>query len=284
MAGHRPAVAVAEQTEPLVDVTEDLGRAERPHAGRRELDRERHAVEAAHDVLHREPDAVIEPDRCIGGERTVGEQEHRRRRGAVDVEWRHRQAVLALQCERLAARREDAHARRGTEQRVHQPGDPVEHVLAVVEQQQHRAVAEVVDDPGLGVLVRIHRELDAAHERGDDLGIRRRDGEVDEEDPVGEVRELAAGGLDRHPGLPRAPRSDERDERVRREELVDAGDQLRPADERGALRGQRGAVAAHRAEGREVERQRRTGHLEQAALTVEVAAGGARPGRRASCG
>ena len=95
--------------------------------------------------------------------------------------------------------------------------------------------------------------------------------QIDEEDPVGEVRQLACRGLDRDPGLACAAGAEERHQLGSRDQSVDAADELPPPDERRPLRGQGGDVTPHRVEWGEVGPQGRSGHLEQAVGAVEVA-------------
>ena len=69
---------------------------------RRELDRERDAVEATDDLGDGLPLGVGEDRVRVGGQRPFGEQSGPGGRRAVDLERRHLDAVLAVEIERLA--------------------------------------------------------------------------------------------------------------------------------------------------------------------------------------
>ena len=74
------------------------------------------------------------------------EQQRRRRAGlpvvAADGQRRHAHHPLAVDAERLSARRQDPRARSTRQHDVDEVGDVVEEVLAVVEHQQHIQVGE----------------------------------------------------------------------------------------------------------------------------------------------
>lgn len=137
------AIAAHEEAEAVVEgVGEALG-SERPAPHRRQLERERHPVEAADHPSHRGGVGVAEGEGGaggagplheelpgVGGEHVVG--------GGVVVGPGHRPDVprgLPADAEGLTGRGQDGHARAGGEELGGEPGGG-DQVLAVVEHQQ----------------------------------------------------------------------------------------------------------------------------------------------------
>ena len=219
---------VAEEPEPFVEVVEDLRGAEGAHPRGGQLDGERHPVEPARDLGDRHEIAVVQLDPWVGGDGPFREQPCGGGGRAVRVQWRYRLALLAFDAERLPAGCEHPQRGRGVEQSLDEGRGRLEQVLAVVDDQQHVAPGQVVRDAHLRRLVRFHLQVEAAHEGGDDLAFGGGLRQVDEEDPVGEVRQLTCRGLDRDPGLACAAGAEERHQLGGRDQSVDAADELAP--------------------------------------------------------
>src|SRR5207247_2231019 len=77
-------------------------------------------------------------------------------------------------------------------------------MLEVVEQQEHRATADVLGEGAL------HAER--LRDRLDDKRRLAQAGKTDPEDAIQVLADHVGGGLDRKPGLPRAPRSRQGDQ------------------------------------------------------------------------
>ena len=210
------APLAAEQPEALVESCRDLRRGHRDHPRRRELDGEGYPVEAAADV----GDVGVGPR--VGGHLrvrrtgTVAEQLLGRavdaRTCRCDVERLHRPHLLAVDAERLPARREDADAWAPVEDIAREGTGGIEDVLAVVEDDEDLLLPEEVDDADVhgDALARLDAEG-----QGDDLGERlgvadRR--ELADPRAVTEPGHELGGGVQGEAGLPHAPHARERDE------------------------------------------------------------------------
>jgi hypothetical protein len=145
--GRRRAVAPVQQPEPVADPGCQLGRCHRPQPGRREFDRQRQAVQLAAHPFHLRGDREPRPHRRS----PVGEQRHLR----GTVQCGHRVQHLAGEPQRLSAGRQDPHPGRARQQRGDQHRGRVDQVLAVVQHQQHPAVAE-----------HLHQAVDGVRESG----------------------------------------------------------------------------------------------------------------------
>ena len=133
----------AERAGVFGDLGGDLVEAVGPRPGRGELDGERHAVDRAADAGHAFEGGVVGVVRraqpfeeqlaggCRAGVGALGGQEQRFER--------HHE--LAVDVQRHPARGQHGQLRAVDEQVVDELGDRIEDVLAVVEQQQHPAVA-----------------------------------------------------------------------------------------------------------------------------------------------
>ena len=124
----------------------DLGQRQRPQPGRGELDGQRQAVQAAHDLDDRRHRGVVDREVGAGGRGAVGEQPHRRvlerHRGdaASGAGWPSGGTASTsspMMRQRLAAGGQDAQLRAAAEQLLGQRRGGVDEVLAVVE-HQHR--------------------------------------------------------------------------------------------------------------------------------------------------
>ena len=64
LAAHRGAGTTGQQPEPITQTVEDLGRRQRAHPRRRQLDRQRHPIQARANLAHRRGG--------VGAQREVG--------------------------------------------------------------------------------------------------------------------------------------------------------------------------------------------------------------------
>ncbi len=128
----RSVAPVSEQAEAVAEPVEQLRRRQAAGARRRELDRERHAVQLSAHLLHGVP-LGLEVEVRGHGTGALEEQV-----GAVlgRVEGFDGMQVLAHRAEPFARGREQAGRRRARTERVHQRGRARQHVLAVVEDHE----------------------------------------------------------------------------------------------------------------------------------------------------
>ena len=164
---------------------------EQRHPARRQLQRERQAVERGHDAGDggRRPLVQLEPG--MHGRGPLGEQTDGVERSRVDGIVRRdrhglqRESLLARDLERHATRREDREAGRTVEQLPHDRCG-LDHLLHVVQHQQQLTIAEMTLQRLGCVLSRLAPNV----ERRGDLGQHHRrvghGAEVDEECAVGE--------------------------------------------------------------------------------------------------
>ena len=148
---------------------------------------------------------------------------------AVDVEH-----PLALHVETFSRRRQELDVRGALDHLAEQAG-AVDQVLEVVEHEQRRALAEIVEQ----LLLRreaAQGELDRLGDGGREKLRRRHGGERDEVDAVRVAVDPARGGLEREPRLAGSARPDERQQAAVRilEQPVDRLELRRTADERRA--------------------------------------------------
>ncbi len=206
--------------EPFFQPRGELGGCELPHAGRRELQGERKAVEGDADfgnclrVAHGELEAVAHRRSTLDeeGDGLVLRQRLR----TADVlagrkpKRRHSVLVLAGQPQNRPARDQHGQPRRGGEQLAHHRRSGV-HPLEVVDQQQGRPLSQSVLDTlkcGRAPLAERQRMRDR---RRDVRRILER-AQVDEVGPVGQRPAELPGGLDGKSRLSCAARPRERDE------------------------------------------------------------------------
>ena len=150
----RPAPA-RQQCEPIGQAVEDLLHRQNAGPHRRELDRERQAVEPPADI-HDRPLVCLrqlecarrglrplhkKPDRLVLTELVQGLGGIWRRQ----LERRHGEHVLTRRRQRLTAGGDDPHPRRGACDLGHEERGCVEQVLAVVQNQQQLPALEVAE-------------------------------------------------------------------------------------------------------------------------------------------
>jgi len=272
--GQRRPAAAGEQREPVIEAFGELRRGQRARPDRGQLDGQRHAVERPADPRHRVGVGLINGEAGHDGGRAVTEQTHRRRRrdirdvrvtdgtrgggrepagggtGGVGGGWRprgcrgrdgkgnDRPEGLAVDPERLSARRQDPDARAVGEEPAGQDSGRLNDVLAVV-QDQHRVPAgqraaqpvHRVGQAGVGAVPREPplAQAERVEHRVGHLGRLADRGEPGEPRRRGQPRR----GLGRQPGLAHPARAGQRDEPLGGQLLQHAGDVVVPADEAG---------------------------------------------------
>ena len=232
LAPDRGARAAGQQPEPVHQTVQDLVEGQGPNAGRREFDRQWHAVEAVADGGHRA--GVVRRDVKVGahqagavGEQVDGVVAQRQRRHPPDRLTRH--------AERFAARGEQRQLGACADERGGDPGAFVEQVLAVVEHDEHPAVgSEAQHDVDGGHARKVGQTQRADHRAGDDVGVGDRR-EVDVEDPPVELGPDPAREFDGQPGLADSARPGQRHQAVRAQRRAHLGELGGPADERREL-------------------------------------------------
>ena len=192
-----------EQREAAIEPAEHGRGREQSDARRRQLDREREAVEPRTDLLDRLGVLAVRLESRSGGARPLDEELGRRGR----LERRHRVLALRANPERRAARHEHLQTRRGRDEL----GDlrrRRQHVLEVVEHEQGALVAELAGEAlrvGVGRAELLGKRSE--HETG--IGERL---QLDEHGSAREVACRRGGSSERQPRLTGAARPRERDE------------------------------------------------------------------------
>ena len=225
LARARRAAAGGEDVEAVAQARRDLIQRQGRHAGRGQLDGQRHAVQAPADLVDRRPVVVGGAEARVRG---CALREQAARLG----QRRDAPGHLALAVQRLAARGEDAHAGAGAQQVFRQARTRVDHVLAVVEHDDGLTAGQV---RGKGLLRRAPGGDRDAHGQRGRLGHQRavgQPGELDEPDAVGD-RIDAGQRLDRQARLPAAARADQREQADAVEQADDLAALTLAADERG---------------------------------------------------
>ena len=230
---------------------------EQRHPARRQLQRERQAVERGHDAGDggRRPLVQLEPGMHRSG--SLGEETDGVERSRVDGIVRrdrhglHREALLARDLERHATRHEDRETGRTVEQLPHDRCG-LDHLLHVVQHQQQPTITEM----RLQRLGRVLSRLATNLERRGDLGQHHRGvghgAQVDEERALRESIQHLRGHVDRQPGLAGATRADQRHQASLPEHLLEPRDLIGAADERGPFGGQVGGASVEGPKLREV--------------------------------
>ena len=266
LARHHRAAATREETEPIVECVGDAVRVHDPDAGCRELQRERQTVQPSTDARHRLELLLVGREPAPRLVRALHEERHCRRL----VERRNPPRDLPGDTERLTARRHDVQVRDANEERVEHACGPVEHLLAVVEDEQRLAAAQLlhqgVDQRAVALLTQADRLGDG---RGDEFGIPHR-GEVDPPHPAGMTIGGFGGALEREPRLSAAPGAGQRDQPVVLDELGELGELRLAGDERRQLHRQVVRECVQREQRREPIREIRVTQLPHPLRTTET--------------
>ena len=223
----------------------DLLYGQDPRPDRRELDREGQTVEPPAQVHDRHPvgRGQLEPPRCRRG--PLGEEldrfvEAEQVEGLValrarQLQRRDRDDVLAGDGQRLPARGDNPHARRGLEDVGHEQRGRVEQVLAVVHEEQQLPVPQVgaqeVARLGGSLVAQVQGREDRVVDQGGVPDV----GQLDQPGAVREGSSEIGPAPDREAGLADAARADEGDQADRGELLPELGELAAAADEAGRL-------------------------------------------------
>ena len=230
-----------EEIDVLLDLVRDLRAREHRHPRGGELDAQGQALDQPADAARLGALVVVEREARLDLRRALDEEAQRA--GAPVPVLREAEAVhvehpFALHVETLTRRRQQLDLRCALDDLPEQVG-AVDEVLEVVEHEQRRPLAQVVEE----LLLRREAAVGAVHRELDRLGNRRRQelrrGHRDERDEVHAVRvafDPARGGLERESRLARPARADEREQAAVGilEQPVDLVELRRAADERRA--------------------------------------------------
>jgi hypothetical protein len=204
-------------------------------SGRRKLDRQRQTVETLAQLLDGQLGRLVGQEIGPALSGALKEQAP----GIVGSEWIQPPHGLAVHRERLATRGQDADLRARVQQRRGQLRTFVDHVLAVVEDDQEVALGQVLTE-------RVERFGSTAAPKAEhasglscDLGRLCSRREVDEPYAVEPTSELPPSYFDRQPRLANAARSGQRHQPPPAKYLTDTVEVSRPADERGECGGDR---------------------------------------------
>ncbi len=206
-----------------------------------ELDGQRDTVQATADGRNRVNVAVIDTARDSGAGSAVDEELHRSRsakgRDVVNGACRRERVdlieLLARDSQRLAARTQEHDVARRGDETLDQARGAFDHVLAVVEHDEHPRGGEHFDDRLGNVPVRLLRDAERGCDGAGDAAPVDDRTELDEEHGAGECLAQDVRRLDREPGLPDAAGAPERDAALGLEECGDLGDLAVPSQEAG---------------------------------------------------
>ena len=228
-----------EQGEQIVEMRRDVLRIEPGHARGGELDRERQSVDAAADLSEEAAGALGVERSARARTGALSEQLNRgARRDLLEARVRpdHGQrgesvGHLAVDPQRLSTRREDSKTRESRRQRVDEIGDGGDHVLAVVDHEQHVALGEPARERILvGLPTRPRQPELGGHLGRDEIGRPQR-AEPNDGHAAGKVPEHAAATVIASAVLPTPPGPSQRRDRSRGDALADVPDLAVPADE-----------------------------------------------------
>ena len=239
----RQPVSARQQRQPLIQPAQQPGHAQRLHLRRRQLDRQRHSIQPGHQPRHRRGALVIQREMRIRAAGPVREQRHRLRPARVSqvVEiWQRqrRQPVPGLpgHPQRLPAGRQHPHIITSRQQPRAQRRGRADHMLAVVQYQQHLLAGQ---RPRQRLGRRQPRLLAHPQRRGHrrrDLHRVRHRRQLRQPRPVGEPARHLPGHLRGQPGLARPARPGHRHQPVIGKQARDPAQRLGPADEAGQRR------------------------------------------------
>lgn len=231
-ASARPA---GEQTEAVVQLVDETVDRDAADPSRSQFQRQRNAVEPTADLCDRGcqrhlwarlPRAFQEEPHGVKPVEAGGVGRLRR-----DRQRRHTPGRLPFHAKRMPAGGKHPDQPRASQDRGDEPGDTLDNVLAVVQEQQCRTVGEIIDD-GLR-LTRLQAERarhPVGHERT--VGERR---QLDPPHPARKALRHARRDLPCQPGLAAATRARECHQPRFAEQLRAAFEVVRPSHERAQL-------------------------------------------------
>ena len=228
-----------EEVNVALDLVRDLGAGEHGHPGSGELDAERHAVDEPADAERLRVPRLVEGEARYDLRGPLDKQAHcrstpipvPRETETLDVEH-----PFALDVQPLPRGRQELDVRGTLDHLAQKPG-ALDEMLEVVEHEQRRALAEVVEQLVLrreAAVRAVDGELDRLRKGGREEVRRGDGGERDEVDAVLVAVDAASGGLQGEPGLAGPARADKREQAASRviQQPVDLLELRRTADER----------------------------------------------------
>ncbi len=247
MTRQHGATSAREQRKHLVEPRRESLQAEAVDAAGGQLDRQRHAIQLAAQMAH---DGKVRFGQCeavgVGAGAFDEQLDGGVRPALLDVGrvLRHRGLKrsepvhpLALAFERFTARGQDLHVRRLAQHAFGQPRRGVDHVLAIVEDDQHPAPRQRLAKGGPGV-GGAHRDLQRRGERHRHARRVGQRGQVDEPDAIGIAPELLFRHRERDRRLAHAAWPDDRYEPTRGQPLAERRRDRGAADRVVQARGQ----------------------------------------------
>ncbi len=235
---HRRLRAV-EEIEATIQALSEHRRAHRAQTRRGELDGEWESIEAAYDLGDGSGIVGSELEVRVRGSGAFDEQAHRRRfreRRDVATERQDRQRsdapdLFAGKPENLAARREDRHIGAPTEQPIDERRDRRPEVLAVVENEQGAAAAQVLHQRVFDREVLALLDVDGGCDRRDRRRRVANRRELDHEHLASELLPEVGRDAQREPRLADAARTGQREEPITPHTGDDLRDDLLAPDE-----------------------------------------------------
>ena len=248
LPGSRRPASADEQPEAVGQSLDELVEAERAEPDSGQLDRERHPVEPPRQLEDGRPVLVRDDERgarlaCPFDQQGDGLRFRNPIRRDIRIGRRDRQRPhpddrLAAESEGLPARGDQPQRRCLPEQRVGEHGARVEEVLAVVEDDEHLAGRDVVDQPGDRPAAGFVAKAERRHDRlRHELRITHA-GKLDQPRTIGDAAGEVARDAEGEAGLADAPGPDEGHESGPGQGRLDVLDVPTPADERRELGGQ----------------------------------------------
>ena len=213
LAGESRPRAAGQDGEALIEPRVQLGRRHDPQPGRAQLDGQRHAVQLPADTADDRSGPLVPAERYPVLRGAVDEEPHGLRGGdrahviviGRGVEGRDQVDALAVDAQRLTARREQRDVPAIPEQGVGQLGARVDDVLAVVQQHEQAPLADRLDESVENRAARVLRDAEhLGHGGRDQVRVLQR-GEIREPHSVAGAVQQPGRGLEREPGLPAPP-------------------------------------------------------------------------------
>jgi len=204
----------------------------RPHPRRRQLDRQRHPIQAPTNLTHRRSVVVVDGE--IGSS-TASAVDKQLDRLVGQRQRRHPPAHLTRNADRLTTRGKHGQPRRCTQQGDDQLGTRVEQVFAVVEHHQHLTVANKPQQRVHGGAARLVGQTQRARRR-DRHHVSTGDRcKIHIPNTVTELGRDASGDLNGEAGLAGAAGTGQRHQPVVDEQLLQGSHLCAAADKAGEL-------------------------------------------------
>ena len=247
MAGRRRPVGTGQELWAALQPIEQLGQPQRLDAGSRQLDGQRHPVQALHQPGGNRSRFAVQDEPRISLPGPVREQPYRRGHLRV-VRYAGRQRPqpepdLAGQPDGFTAGGQDPDVVGGGQHRRAQLRDRGQHVLAVVQDQQQLLAAQHRGQRLGHRQARSGRQAQPGRDHRRHLAGVRYGGQLHQPRPIGETARHQSGHLAGQPGLTHATRSGHSHQAVPRQQRGHLSDVIVAADEtgQGSRKAMRGA-------------------------------------------